>query len=336
MLYCSLGEEQNRNKITQIMSTFFSSSLRALSCCFVTASFCLRSRVKATSHYRRRYHASYMVTSIHNGKGPDMSKNEANYIPLTPLSLFERAVRLYPQHIAYHVTHADEGSDHLVTWSELNNKLRHFASALIKFGLKPQDVVSVLAPNCPLAFDSHFAVNGARGILHCLNIRLDATSIAFQLKHCGSKFLFIDSEYKPLAIKALMELEAVCGGGQLPILVEVSDPAHVGSSDYSLHQVACDRTYRFMPFVEFLAHGDASFEFLYPHDEWDSATLNYTSGTTGDPKGVVYHHRGAYLNCVANALDWNMPRHPRFLWGTTTIHSSFMLLLFNLTLINTF
>jgi fatty-acyl-CoA synthase len=225
-------------------------------------------------------------------------------------------VRLYPHHTAYHITHVKERHESLVTWSELDNKLKHFASALIKFGLQPQEVVSILAPNCPLAFDAHFAVNGARGILHCLNIRLDANSIAFQLKHSRSKFLFVDSEYKPLAIKALMELEMVVGGSNLPILIEVSDPAHAGNEDFSMHQVATDRNYKFMPFVEFLTHGDTSFTYQYPADEWDSATLNYTSGTTGDPKGVVYHHRGAYLNCVANALDWHMSRHPRFLWGT--------------------
>jgi fatty-acyl-CoA synthase len=248
--------------------------------------------------------------------GSLLPKNPANYVPLTPISLLERSVRLYPDRTAYVVYDKKHDVDRLVTWQELDTKLRRFSSALLAHGLKALDVVSVLAPNCPLLLDAHYSVMAAKGILHCVNIRLDATSIAFQLKHAKSTFLIVDSELQPLAIKALELLEASVGKDLLPVLILEKDPAYYDDS----HPDINDKRYTFLPFGEFMQKGTTNFDYIYPDDEWDGATLNYTSGTTGDPKGVVYHHRGAYLNSISLALDWNMCRHPRFLWGKRLLH----------------
>jgi fatty-acyl-CoA synthase len=258
----------------------------------------VRSSVGGVSSHGMRYSGSLLP------------KTAANYVPLTPLSLVDRCVRLYPDHTAYVVHDKQRDVDLNVTWKELDAKCKKFASSLLVHGLRPLDVVSVLAPNCPVSFDAHYSVLGAKGILHTVNTRLDATSVAFQLKHSKSKFFIVDTELKALAIKALGLLEATVGKDSLPFLVEANDPAY-GPETISVES----SSYKFTSFEDFILKGTSDFSYLYPEDEWDAACLNYTSGTTGDPKGVVYHHRGAYLNCIANALDYHMDKHPRFMFG---------------------
>jgi fatty-acyl-CoA synthase len=226
-----------------------------------------------------------------------LDKNDANYVPLTPLSFLERTASIYPDRIA--TIHGETRR----TWSETYQRCRQLASALVRQGIQKGDAVSIIAPNLPEHFEAHFGVPMTGAILNSINTRLDAASIAFILQHAESKIVLVDREFSDLLTQALALMP------EKPMVIDIDDPLWdggkpIGSLDYEA----------------FLALGDS--EFIWPKvtDEWNAITLNYTSGTTGDPKGVVYHHRGAYLNSVSNALSWNMGQHPVYLWTLPMFH----------------
>ena len=189
------------------------------------------------------------------------------------------------------------------TWAESYARCRRLASALKGRGIAPGDTVAVMAPNIPAAFEATFGVPMMGAVLNALNIRLDADTIAFSLAHGEAKFLITDKEFSPIVKQALTRL-----GRKIPV-IDIDDPAaaageRLGEKDYEA----------------FLAEGDGEFDWSPPADEWQAITLNYTSGTTGNPKGVVYHHRGAYLNALGNILAWGMRGHPVYLWTLPMFH----------------
>ena len=227
-----------------------------------------------------------------------LGKTAANHVPLTPLSFIARTAEIYPRRLA--LVHGALRQ----SWGETFARTRRLASALHRRGIGAGDVVAVLAPNTPAMYEAHFGVPMAGAVLNTLNTRLDAESLAFMLHHAGAKVLLVDREFSAVASKALALLAAP------PFVVDIEDPATaaaepVGATTYET----------------FLAEGDPEFAWVPPADEWDAISLNYTSGTTGDPKGVVYHHRGAYLNAVSNILGWGgMGRHPVYLWTLPMFH----------------
>ena len=226
-----------------------------------------------------------------------LDKNAANYTPLSPLSLLARAATVYPQRTA--VIH---GAVKL-TWADVYARSRRLASALQKYGIGDGDTVATLLPNVPAMYEAHFGVPMTGAVLNTLNTRLDAEAIAFMLDHSGARVLLGDREFSATIAKALTRVKVK------PLVIDVKDPAcqggqSLGETDYET----------------FIAGGDAHFDWSLPHDEWNAISLNYTSGTTGNPKGVVYHHRGAYLNAVSNMLSWGMPPHPVYLWTLPMFH----------------
>jgi fatty-acyl-CoA synthase len=226
-----------------------------------------------------------------------LSRNAANYAPLTPLTFLERAAYVYPDRLS--VVHGDERH----TWKQTYARCRRLASALARRGIGRNDTVAVMAPNTPPMYEAHFGVPMCGAVLNTLNTRLDAESIAFMLRHGGARVLIADREFSPAITKALALLD------RKPIVIDIDDPA---CQEGALHG---ESTYE-----EFLAEGDPDYDWQPPGDEWDAISLNYTSGTTGDPKGVVYHHRGAHLNAVSNILNWGMPHHAVYLWTLPMFH----------------
>ncbi len=227
----------------------------------------------------------------------DLAKNSANYTPLSPLSFLERAAYVYPKRIA--VIHADEAT----TWGEMYSRCRRLASALRQRGINVGDTVAAMLPNIPAMCEAHFGVPMTGAVLNTLNIRLDAEAIAFMLKHGEAKVLLTDREFSGTIGKALQLLD------ERPFVIDVDDPQFKGGE--------------FLGEIEyeaFLKTGDPDFNWTLPADEWDAISLNYTSGTTGNPKGVVYHHRGAYLNALSNIIDWGMPHHSVYLWTLPMFH----------------
>ncbi len=229
----------------------------------------------------------------------DLGKNAANYQALSPLSFLERAARVYPD--AESVVHGNRR----YTWSETFTRARKLASALTKRGIQKNDTVAVMLSNTPEMYEAHFGVPACGAVLNALNYRLDADNIAFILNHGEAKFLITDTEFSDTVKEALGKI----GRDDVTIidvddeLAEVRGPK-LGEKDYEA----------------FLEEGDADFPWTLPGDEWDAISLNYTSGTTGNPKGVVYHHRGAYLNAISNVVGWNMGHHPRYLWTLPMFH----------------
>jgi fatty-acyl-CoA synthase len=227
----------------------------------------------------------------------DLDKNPANYAPLTPLSFIERSAYVYPDRLA--VVHGKER----YTWKETYARSRRLASALAKRGVGKGDTVAVMLPNTPPMYEAHFGVPMGGAVLNPLNTRLDAEAIAFMLEHGEAKVLITDKEFSGT-------IEAALGKTQSKVLViDVEDPEYqggkrLGETDYE----------------SFLGTGDPEYAWKWPADEWDAVSLNYTSGTTGDPKGVVYHHRGAYLNAVCNIVTWGMPQHAVYLWTLPMFH----------------
>ena len=226
-----------------------------------------------------------------------LDKNAANYTPLSPLSLIARAAHVYPQRIA--VIH---GAIRL-TWSDVYARCRRLASALRQHGIAPGDTVAVMLPNIPAMYEAHFGVAMARGVLNALNTRLDAEAIAFMLDHGEAKVLLTDGEFASTVKDALGKLSKKL------LVIDVEDLSFSGG------EALGTTTYE-----QFIARGDPDFAWSLPGDEWDAISLNYTSGTTGNPKGVVYHHRGAYLNAVSNILSWGMPPHAVYLWTLPMFH----------------
>ena len=227
----------------------------------------------------------------------DLDKTPANYVPLSPLSFIRRAASVYPQYPA--VIHGNR----TFTWSESYARCRRLASALRARGIGKDDTVAVMAPNTPAIFEASFGVPMAGAVLNTLNVRLDAATIAFILDHGEAKALITDKEFSPIIAEALRRVK------RRLLVIDIDDPLAGGGEAVG----ECD-------YESFLEQGDAGFDWTLPDDEWDAISLNYTSGTTGNPKGVVYHHRGAYLNAISNVLGWNMTSHPVYLWTLPMFH----------------
>jgi fatty-acyl-CoA synthase len=227
----------------------------------------------------------------------DLDKNAANYTPLSPLTFIERAAAVYPARAAIIYREFEQ------SWAETYRRCRRFASALRRHGIGPDDTVALMLPNVPAMCEAHFAVPMAGAVIHGLNIRLDADVIAFQLRHGQAKILFTDREFSATIEAALEQLD------DRPLVIDVDDPAFEGGKFIGE-----------MNYETFLEQGDSDFEWQLPADEWQAISLGYTSGTTGDPKGVVTHHRGAYLNAISNAIAWSMGAHPVYLWTLPMFH----------------
>jgi fatty-acyl-CoA synthase len=231
----------------------------------------------------------------------DLDRTDANHVPLTPLSLLKRAAQVYPEDTA-----VIYGSWRY-SWAEAYRRCRRLASALARQGIGVGDTVAVMAPNTPPMWEAHYGVPMTGAVLNALNVRLDAATIAYILEHGETKVLITDTAFAPTIKEALDRIER-------PMTVidiedtQAEDTAgaaeRLGETDYE----------------SFLAGGDPDFAWRMPKDEWEAISLNYTSGTTGNPKGVVYHHRGAYLNAVGNVLTWSMGAQPVYLWTLPMFH----------------
>jgi fatty-acyl-CoA synthase len=227
----------------------------------------------------------------------DLGRNKANHVPLSPLSFIRRAAEVFPERIA--IIHGNERR----TWKETFLRCRRLSSALVSRGIKKGDTVAVMAPNVPALFEAHFGIPACGAVLNALNVRLDAEIIAFILEHAEARVLITDREFSSVISEALSKIE------NKPLVVDIDDPLaqfgdHLGELTYE----------------ELLAEGDSTSNWDLPEDEWDAISLNYTSGTTGNPKGVVYHHRGAYMNAVGNILAWGMAPNPKYLWTLPMFH----------------
>ena len=231
----------------------------------------------------------------------DLPRNAANHAPLTPLSFIDRTAAIWPEQVA--VIHGPRRS----TWGETYARCRRLASMLERLGIRPGDTVSCMLANTPEMVEMHFGVPMTGGVLNTLNTRLDPEAIAFMLKHAEAKVLVTDTEYAPIVRGALAKLE------QQPRVIDVVDAQGPAADDAAARLGECD-------YEALLAQGDPAYAWSPPADEWQAISLNYTSGTTGNPKGVVYHHRGAYLNAVSNIVDWGMPRHAVYLWTLPMFH----------------
>jgi fatty-acyl-CoA synthase len=226
-----------------------------------------------------------------------LDRNAANHVALTPVGFLERAAAVHPDRLA--VIHGARR----YRWAETYARCRRLASALRRHGIGKNDTVAVMAPNVPELFEAHFGVAMVGGVLNALNTRLDATTIAFILDHGEAKLLITDREFATTVAQALAR--ATCK----PLVIDIDDAMAPPGERLGV-----------MDYEQFLATGDPDFIWDYPADEWDAIALNYTSGTTGNPKGVVYHHRGAYLNAIGNALVWSLPQHPTYLWTLPMFH----------------
>ena len=232
----------------------------------------------------------------------DLPRNEANFAPLSPLSFIERAAEIYPQRLA--VVHGDLRR----TWSQLYSRCRQLASALARYGIVKGDTVAVMLPNTPPMIEAHFGIPMAGAVLNAINTRLDPATVAFMLDHGEAKAVIVDPEFAPVMAQAQALAQRQ---GRRPLLViDVEDALYTGP----LQPIGS------IGYEAFLAQGDTGFAWQMPGDEWDAIALNYTSGTTGNPKGVVYHHRGATMNAVSNILEWDLPKHAVYLWTLPMFH----------------
>ncbi len=227
----------------------------------------------------------------------DLDRCDANYVSLSPLSFLGRVARVYPDHPS--VIHGGTRW----TWRETAERCNRLASALTKRNIGPGDTVSVMAPNIPALYESHFGVPMTGAVLNALNIRLDAKTLAFILEHGEAKVLITDTEFSPVIKDALR----ICN--QELLVIDIDDPEGPGGDRLG------ELTYE-----ELLTEGESNYTWSAPDSEWNAISLNYTSGTTGNPKGVVYHHRGAYLNASSNIIGWNLGHHPTYLWTLPMFH----------------
>ena len=226
-----------------------------------------------------------------------LGANPANYAPLTPIGFLERSAAVYPDRTS--LVHGNRR----YTWAETRARCRRLAASLAARGIGRGDTVSVMAPNVPAAYEAAFAVPMLGAVVNTINTRLDAGTVAFILEHGEAKAIVTDRELSPTVGAALAKLD------RPPLVIDVDDPGADGGE--RLGEVE---------YEAFLADGDPEFAWEGPPDEWDALALNYTSGTTGNPKGVVYSHRGAYLNALTNAVAWNMAHHPVYLWTLPMFH----------------
>ncbi|HZQ62582.1 MAG TPA: acyl-CoA synthetase [Casimicrobiaceae bacterium] len=232
----------------------------------------------------------------------DLSRNAANYVALSPVAFLERSAIVYPDKIAIH------HGDRMFTYAQFGERCRRFASALSQMGVRRGDTVAIVAPNVPALLEAHYAVPGLGAVLNALNYRLDAATIAFCLEHGEAKVLLCDGEFAATVREALSRVKR-------PItVIDIDD-------DQAPPAVQAQRAGA-LAYEALLAQGDPAFAFPGPMDEWDSLALLYTSGTTGDPKGVVYHHRGAYLNALGNAVAFGLSPRSVYLWTLPMFHCS--------------
>jgi fatty-acyl-CoA synthase len=228
-----------------------------------------------------------------------LDKNAANYVPLSPLTYLERSAFIYPNRVS--VIHGDLQ----YTWKQTYERCRRLASALKGRGIGVGDTVATMLPNIPAMYEAHFGIPMAGAVANTLNTRLDAEAIAFMLQHGEAKVLLTDPEYSDTITKALSLLDE----DKRPYVIDVADATFTGGA--MIGQIE---------YEDFLKNGDPNFAWQLPDDEWNAIALNYTSGTTGNPKGVVYHHRGAYLNAASNIISWGMPPHAVYLWTLPMFH----------------
>ncbi|QEW21594.1 Long-chain-fatty-acid--CoA ligase [Marinibacterium anthonyi] len=227
-----------------------------------------------------------------------LEKCAANHVPLTPLSGLRRAAAVYRDELA--VVHGA----HRKTYAQYIDRVTRLASALAAMGVKPGEVVASILPNIPAQAEAHFGVPACAAVLNAINTRLDPHTVAYIFGHGEAKVALVDSQFLPLAEAAIAEME-----GDGPVIIEVPDDAHGHPASG-----------RYRTYEDVLASGDPAYDWILPQDEWESIALNYTSGTTGHPKGVVYSHRGAYLNAMGQVISWNMVQRPRYLTIVPLFH----------------
>jgi fatty-acyl-CoA synthase len=230
----------------------------------------------------------------------DLPKTAANYVPLSPLSFIERTQAIYPNHTAIIY------NERRITWAETYARSKRMASSLAQRGIKRGDTIAVMLPNIPAMVEVHFGVPMLGAVLNTLNIRLDAVSIAYMLDHGEAKVLMVDPEFRAVTVQAI-----ALRSNQTPILlIDVADDSFT-----TTHPAI-----GVVEYEDLLAEGDPDYAWSLPADEWDAISLNYTSGTTGAPKGVVYHHRGATLSALSSILEWDLAIHPVYLWVVPMFH----------------
>jgi fatty-acyl-CoA synthase len=241
------------------------------------------------------------VDSNKNNYEIGLGKNATNFVPLSPLSFIERTKDVYPEYTS--VIYGGKS----YTWLETYNRCLKFASALEKHGIGFGDTVAMLAPNTPEIFEAHYSIPMTGAVLNAINTRLEADTIAYILEHGEAKVFIVDTQLSPTVKEALAKFNKKL------LIIDIEDP------DVNLLEDEGERLGKYS-YEEFLEQGDIDYQWKKPEDEWQAITLNYTSGTTGRPKGVVYHHRGSYLMSMGSVIAWNMPNHPRMLSAVPMFH----------------